>query len=481
MTGTEPDKTGEPEQNQPERSQGLARAFFRVSLPRWRGGRYSLSRLFFNFYLLAMGSFVAIAFTADFVISTAQRGITDDYARRFMRGTITLIEDELARHPRHTWETAVKELDQKFSYNLSIVERMTLDSALKPEQVDKLDAGDIAIDHAGDVMYHRLGNSSKVLVVGPLAASHNPEQTERLPLEIRLRLLTWSLIGLIFGIVLWFWVRPVWRDLESIRQTARDLGDGDFAARSPPARSQLFSPLADTMNSMAERVQQLLATHRELSSSISHELRTPIARMRFALEMLAAATELAERQRLGAMMESDLDELDRLIDTSLTYARFEREAPEAQFSSVPFADWLIDQVESVRLLGQALTVDVDTSRLPPELHIDLDRKLMPYALSNILRNAFKYTREKIQVSAELDGERIQIVVDDDGIGIPAAEREHVFTAFARLDRSRDRSTGGYGLGLAIVRRVLEWHGGVATAAASPLGGARFILSWQARQ
>jgi hypothetical protein len=93
MTGTEPG-------NGHEKHQGLARSFFRVALPRWRGGRYSLSKLFFNFYLLAMGSFVAIAFTADFVISTAQRGITDDYARRFMRGTITLIEDELYRTPR---------------------------------------------------------------------------------------------------------------------------------------------------------------------------------------------------------------------------------------------------------------------------------------------------------------------------------------------------------------------------------------------
>ena len=86
MTGTEP---GSQESNDSGRNQGLARSLFRVSLPRWRGGRYSLSKLFFNFYLLAMGSFVAIAFTADFVISTAQRGITDDYARRSTKNSPT--------------------------------------------------------------------------------------------------------------------------------------------------------------------------------------------------------------------------------------------------------------------------------------------------------------------------------------------------------------------------------------------------------
>ena len=173
MTGTEPGKgiTGGSDKS----DEGLARSLFRIAPPRWRGARYSLSRLFFNFYLLAMGSFVAIAFTADFVISTAQRGITDDYARRFMRGTITLIEDELYRTPRRLWPLKIEELDEKFSYNLGIVERITLDRTLTPAQVLKLDAGDIAIDHDGDIMYHRLGHSSKVLVVGPLAAGRNPE------------------------------------------------------------------------------------------------------------------------------------------------------------------------------------------------------------------------------------------------------------------------------------------------------------------
>lgn len=478
MTGTDP---AAGEKSEREHNQGLARSLFRVSLPRWRGGRYSLSKLFFNFYLLAMGSFVAIAFTADFVISTAQRGITDDYARRFMRGTITLIEDELFRHPRSTWQRRIKDLDEKFSYKLGIVERMSLDRSLTPPQVIKLDAGDIAIDHDGDIMYHRLGTSSLVLVVGPLASSRNPERTERLPLELRLRLLTWSLTGLIFGVALWFWVRPVWRDLEALRQTARDLGDGNFESRSPAARSQLFAPLSETMNNMAERVQQLLATHRELSCGISHELRTPIARMRFALEMLTETDDPRERERLWAMMEADLDELDHLIDTSLTYARFEREAPEPHFSSVRIGQWLVDEVDAVRLLGRNLEVTVDIEKLPENLSVDLDRKAMPYALRNLLRNAFKYASKQIRVSAEVDGDRILIHVDDDGIGIPPAEREHVFSAFTRLDRSRDRSTGGYGLGLAIARRVLELHGGSATADAAPLGGARFTLAWKAHQ
>ncbi len=446
----------------------------RYKPPPWRG-RYSLSRLFFNFYLMAMSSFIVIAVFADFVISTAVKGITDEYTSRFMAGTIVLIEDELFRKPRAEWPKTIKALDRKFAYKLEIVERWTLQ--LRPKQAEKLDAGELAIDAEGDVLYHRLKQTSQVLVVGPLSPDNNQEDRRGMPLELRIRLLTWSLIGLCLAVAVWFWVRPVWRDLEAMRQTARALGDGQFDARAPAARSGAFELLAETLNGMAERIQRLIASQKELSSAISHELRTPIARMRFALEMLTETDEQTERERLWRMMETDLDELDNLIDSSLTYARFEREPPELHLTPVALAPWLEEEVESVRILGRALELKVDSSALPASLQVELDRKSMPYAVKNLLRNAIKYARNRIAVSAEISGEQIHLHVDDDGIGIPAEERQRVFSAFTRLDRSRDRATGGYGLGLAIVRLVLEQHGGSASADASPLGGARFTLSW----
>ncbi|EXI73221.1 MAG TPA: ATP-binding protein [Candidatus Accumulibacter phosphatis] len=444
----------------------------------WRG-RYSLSRLFFNFYLLVMGSFVAIAIFADFVISTAVKGITDDYTGRFMRGTVVLIEEELFRRPRSEWKRTIKALDQKFAYRLDIVERWTL--TLPPKEAEKLDSGELAIDAQGDIIYHRLKQTPQILVVGPISPERNPEYQRGMPLDLRISLLTWSLIGVCLAIVVWLWVHPVWRDLEAMRQTARSLGEGLFAARAPAMRSSAFRPLAETLNGMAERIQRLIATQKELSSAISHELRTPIARLRFALEMLAASDERAERERLAGAVEGDLDELDGLIDSSLTYARFEREQPELHLTEVEFAPWLDEQVEAVRMLAGKLDLQVDSSTLPARLHVELDRRSMPYAIGNLLRNAIRYARATVRVSAEVSGGEVRVHVDDDGIGIPADERDRVFSAFTRLDRSRDRSTGGYGLGLAIARLVLEQHNGHANAAESPLGGARLTLSWPLSQ
>jgi two-component system sensor histidine kinase RstB len=440
----------------------------------WRG-RYRLSHLFFNFYLLVMGSFVAIAFFADFVISTAVKGITDDYTGRFMRGTIVLIEEDLFRKPRSQWPKAIAALGDKFTYKLDIVERWTL--KLPHKQAEKLDSGELAIDAEGDIIYHRLKQTPQILVVGPLSPDADPDRPRTMPLELRIRLLTWSLIGLCLAVAVWFWVRPVWRDLEALRQTARSLGDGHFETRAPEARSSAFELLTETLNGMAERVQRLIATQKETSSAISHELRTPIARMRFALEMLADADEKAERERLGQMMEVDLDELDNLIDSSLTYSRFEREQPELHLTPVELAPWLEEKVDSMRILSRSLELTVDNSALPEGQQVELDLKSMPYAITNLLRNAIKYTKSRIAVSAEVVGDRVYVHVDDDGIGILPEERQRIFVAFTRLDRSRDRATGGYGLGLAIVRLVMLQHEGTATVDESPLGGARFTLSW----
>ena len=135
----------------------------------------------------------------------------------------------------------------------------------------------------------------------------------------------------------------------------------------------------------------------------------------------------------------------------------------------------------MRILSRNLQLSIDTSALAPDQCVELDLKSMPYAVTNLLRNAIKYARRRIMVSAEVVGRNVRVHVDDDGIGIPPEERQRVFTAFIRLDRSRDRTTGGYGLGLAIVRLVLEQHGGTAFADDSPLGGARFTLSWPLSQ
>lgn len=271
------------------------------------------------------------------------------------------------------------------------------------------------------------------------------------------------------------WMRPVWLDLVIIRERAIDFTGGRFNTRAKESHSVIIGPLARTLNALAMRMERLIAAQRELTNGISHELRTPLARVRFALEILREPASAAEYHSALASIDQDVTELDELIDMSLTYARLEYSSLQSNLEPTVLAAWFDGQVNDATLLYTSReivpTVDVDHA-----LRVTMDKRLMSYAMRNLLRNASKYARERIVVGLALRHGNVEIFVEDDGAGIPPDERERIFDAFVRLDRH----TGGYGLGLAITRQVLHAHKGrIAVTDPQMLGGARFEMSWPA--
>jgi two-component system sensor histidine kinase RstB len=439
------------------------------------GRRYSPLRIFCRFYLTLLGGFILIACLAHLLVASVVEDVGNRYAQRFMRGTFTLIEAELYRHERKDWSQVIEALNKKFTYRLRLIERERLPNEIRA----RIDQGDIIVSREHDEMYHVLSDHDAALVLGPFSPRHGPELALGMPLRLHTRLSIWVVFSVTFALALFIWVRPIFRDLEALRQTARALGDGRLETRTPGARNQIFAPLTDSLNSMADRIQHLIATQKELTSAMSHELRTPIARLRLMGEMACAAHTEEERQRLGEMMENDLDELERLIDASLTYARLEQNTLQLRPESVNLAHWLTTEAERLRPLLRDKTLCLNLRELAPEQEVTLDPQQMARALGNLVRNAARYAQQRIEISARIKNRIVFIHVDDDGVGIPEEKRKAIFTAFSRLDRACDRITDGYGLGLAITRRILTLHHGHARARSSPLGGARLSLEWPA--
>ena len=232
---------------------------------------------------------------------------------------------------------------------------------------------------------------------------------------------------------------------------------------------------------MGERIEALLAAQRNLLHSVSHELRTPIARLEFALELLRSkAADPALEGRIDAM-EGDLRELNALVTELLGMTKLSGQlnalqSGQAVLARAPFA------------IGPALQSCVAALAFEPAArqlrsHFDAElgdidgvARLFERAVGNLLRNALKYGEQTVQLSARRVGPGLlEVVVEDDGPGIPEDERERVFEPFYRLDRSRDRASGGFGLGLSIARQAVQLHGGTLVVDGSPLGGARFVL------
>ncbi|KVV42475.1 histidine kinase [Burkholderia ubonensis] len=288
----------------------------------------------------------------------------------------------------------------------------------------------------------------------------------------------WLVLAFVFAapaLAAYRWMRPVWSDLVMVRERAIDFTGGRFNTRARESHSVIIGPLARTLNALAMRMERLIAAQRDLTNGISHELRTPLARVRFALEILREPGSAAEYESALDGIAQDVTELDELIDMSLTYARLEYSSLQSNLEPTALAAWLEHQVNDAALLYPEKTIETRIA-IATDVRVEMDRRLMSYAMRNLLRNASKYARSRIVVGIAIDHGNIGVYVEDDGPGVPESERERIFEAFVRLDRR----TGGYGLGLAITRQVLQAHNGrIAVVDPAELGGARFEISWPA--
>jgi signal transduction histidine kinase len=257
--------------------------------------------------------------------------------------------------------------------------------------------------------------------------------------------------------------------LRRFASTAAAVDEGDLSPRldaGPEAAAELRT-LADSFNGMLDRLEDAFARQRGFVSDASHELRSPLTAIRGQIEVLARDPDpdAESVRRVEAATLSELMRVERLVDELLALARLDEGTGPAH-REVEAADFLREAVGAAP--GAATLGDLTPGR------IDLDPDAVAGVVRNLVENARRHTGADgtVTLSSTAVGDKLRVVVDDDGPGIPPAERERVFDRFHRSDAARARATGGAGLGLAIARAVIEAHGGTIVAGESPLGGAR---------
>jgi two-component system OmpR family sensor kinase len=268
------------------------------------------------------------------------------------------------------------------------------------------------------------------------------------------------------------------RPLRSMAAVAARVDAGDLHPRIHDAdgQSEEVRVLADAFNRMLDRLTDAFAGQRAFVADASHELRTPLTVIRGQLEVLASQREPSaeEVRRVERLVQAEIARISRLVDDLLLLARTEQN----EFLRVES----IDLPVYVRELwdGASLLADrrFELGPVPAgTLRADPDR--LAQALRNLITNAIDHTApERGLVRMRVEGRaggRVRFLVEDDGPGVPAGQRERVFSRFHRTDAARDRASGGTGLGLAIVRAIADAHGGSVSAGASPEGGARIEL------
>ncbi|SEL30307.1 two-component system, OmpR family, sensor histidine kinase RstB [Roseateles sp. YR242] len=415
---------------------------------------------------------LALALLVEGLVLVGASEVTDDYVRSFMRGTVDLLVRDLAPLDPPARRDRVQELDAQFDYPVRLIPAEG--ERLSANQRARLARGEVIVTGFNRRIYAALpGEPDQLLLLGPLDTRRGGE----LPKELASQLAVAVVLALGVAMLAWWQLRPLWRDLRGLQRAAERLSAGRLDTEMPVLQSRLFAPVVVASRAMLERLATALATQREMTGAVSHELRTPLARLRFAIDALVDEDNGTAREQAVLACERDIDELDSLIDASLTAARMDMGAMQPELISGDLGELLILEAKSLEPLmdGKLLETEV---RLPGK--ISFDPRLVPYALRNGLRNAARHARTRVHLSAWVEAGQLWMAIDDDGEGVAPAMREAAFEPFKRLEKSPRTGTRGFGLGLSIVRHVAQAHGGQARLGEAPrLGGARLLLHWPA--
>ncbi len=309
-------------------------------------------------------------------------------------------------------------------------------------------------------------------------------------------------------------VRGIVAPVEQLTISARRLGEGRLSERSGIRRSDEVGQLAYAFDEMAGRLETLLRAEKEILANISHELRTPLTRTRIAVELAASSKPERAAQHLAGIAQ-DLDELERLVDDVLTSARLELAKDDAAHQAAHQMDknknTIGDSITTGNtptgissagfrfhqqpvLIGDVLRRSVEhTWQRHPECNLNIDIQdgidelppilgdavLLRRAIDNLIDNAHKYSPENAEITLraciEANGS-VKICVQDQGIGVDEEDVPKLFTPFFRTDKSRQRGTGGVGLGLLLVKRIVEAHGGTVCASSQRGAGTTMCVT-----
>jgi signal transduction histidine kinase len=260
------------------------------------------------------------------------------------------------------------------------------------------------------------------------------------------------------------------RPLRALQEGVARLSAGDLDVVLENRTRDEFGTLTDAFNRMAGRVKEMVRARDQLLLDVSHELRSPLTRLKVALALLPDSAKKAQAEKDAAEMDAmttELLELERLRDGRALRATREDLVPLLHEAARAYED---------------APPGVRVSASPPQILLDLDADGVRTVLRNLLGNAVKYSlpdSRPVELTATLEGDSLVVRVVDDGPGIPEEDLESLFEPFFRVDRSRSRKTGGYGLGLSICKRIVLAHGGQLEAANNPGRGASFTLTLKA--
>ena len=319
-----------------------------------------------------------------------------------------------------------------------------------------------------NTLYYRI-SPTQVLRIGPYPSSQYINYMNTWILLISLGTVSVVMLLILFLLN---------RDFKKLGKLAEAYGQGQFDYPVKINRISAMYPLYANLKRMGAKIQQLISSHKELSQAISHELKTPLSRLKFAHGLIAEAKN--EEQRINALKEADSagDALAHLVNELLLYTRFDREFFKANTAIIDVQQCLNFLVADPKYTKFGKAINWQMGANLHQAQVQISEPYFKLLLDNLISNACRYADSKVEVNAYVQDQQMIFEVADDGPGIPEAYREKIFEPFFSLDESRSKDLSGHGLGLAIVERIIKAHQAQIEVSQAPqLGGALFRVKF----
>jgi len=296
------------------------------------------------------------------------------------------------------------------------------------------------------------------------------------------------LTSLFLGFAIYWPIKNLQKQIKTLINTHHEFGSGNLTARADEDIQKPLDELAHSFNDMAQAIADNVKERDTFSQAIPHEVRTPLSRIQLASGLIRRKSTELDILALVDDVDNYVVDINELISQIVEYSKInssaivssgsisaehaDQESEEDQFQTIEINNFFKSRLDVLaRNQHKSFTLDVEES-----VEMTTNPFYLRLLVDNFIKNAFNHAQEKIHLCAKIEQNKLSIVIEDDGVGVPVDDRETIFIAFARLDKSRSRKTGGLGLGLPIAKAAATKMAGKIVVSESSLGGAMFSFS-----
>lgn len=302
---------------------------------------------------------------------------------------------------------------------------------------------------------------------------HQAKQQDNFALQVALTTIFYA--GILLCVFVWLY--PLIKRLRLLRSAAKTFGEGDFSGRIDISSTSYIVDIENEFNRMAEKIETLVEDNKLLSNAVSHDLRTPLARLRFGIEALSETNNPENKEKYIRHLSQDIQEMENLVGVLLDYARLEQKMIRVERLPLSLNTLIKNCVQTLTSVDSC-EVSIDITELSQsQVTVAGDENYLSMLINNLLSNAQRYAVKQVRIITQQTDSSVTMSVSDDGPGIAMEKREQIFKPFTRGENHSKQK--GYGMGLAIVARIAAWHDAqVSIGQSDELGGAVFTVTFK---